>query len=570
MTDTQQTYPDGVASAVTYCRDVLSGAIAACRLVQLTCARFLSDLDAAESVNGPWAFRADLAERAMIFAGLMPNIKGPEAGRPLRLTPWQRLVFANLFGFVEGETSARRFRQAVIYVPRGNGKTSIAAPLALYLSFLDGEGGAEGYAAAVTRDQARILFDTAREMVRRSPEIRRRYGVEALANAIWQERTSSQFRPISSDAKALDGLNVQIAVCDEIASHKTSEVYDVLLTAMGKRRNPLLLAISTATGNNAGIGKQLWDYAVRVLEGAQADERLFALIYTIDSEDDPWEEASWVKANPSWGQAVQPEAIRAIMRQARNNPAQEAAAKSRHLNVWVSADEALFSLRSWRECANPSLCLDDFEGKECHLALDLASRTDLAALAIVLPKQDPETGKTHYAAFARCYVNDAAVIEARNPFYPGWAAEGYLTITPGNETDFGSIEADILDLCRRFRVLSVAYDPWAATQLAQRLSAEGVPVIEFRANTQNFSEPTKELDAAMRAQRIAHDGNPVLEWCIANVVGRYDARANVYPRKVRPEQKIDATVALIMAIARCMAAQPARSVYETRGIQFVG
>ena len=271
-------------------------------------------------------------------------------------------------------------------MPRGNGKTSIAAPLALYLSFLDGEGGAEGYAAAVTRDQARILFDTAREMVRRSPEIRRRYGVEALANAIWQERTSSQFRPISSDAKALDGLNVQIAVCDEIASHKTSEVYDVLLTAMGKRRHPLLLAISTATGNNAGIGKQLWDYAVRVLEGTQEDERLFALIYTIDPEDDPWEEASWIKANPSWGQAVQPEAIRAIMRQARNNPAQEAAAKSRHLNIWVSADEALFSMRSWRECANPSLSLDDFEGKPCHLALDLASRTDLAALAIVFPQ----------------------------------------------------------------------------------------------------------------------------------------------------------------------------------------
>src|SRR5690242_20142681 len=193
--------------------------------------------------------------------------QGPEAGRSLRLMPWQRFVFANLFAFVERGTTNRRFRQAVIFVPRGNGKTSLAAPLALYLSFLDGEGGAEGYAAAVTRDQARILFDTAREMVRRSPEIRRRYGVEALANAIWQEGTSSNFRPISSDAKALDGLNVQIAVCDEIASHKTSEVYDVLLTAMGKRRHPMLLAISTAIGNNAGIGKQLWDYAVRVLEG---------------------------------------------------------------------------------------------------------------------------------------------------------------------------------------------------------------------------------------------------------------------------------------------------------------
>lgn len=196
---------------------------------------------------------------------------------------------------------------------------------------------------------------------------------------------------------------------------------------------------------------------MRVLEGTQVDDRLFALIYSIDPEDDPWEEASWIKANPSWGQAVQPDAIRAIMHQARNNPAQEAAARSRHLNVWVSADEALFSMRCWRECANLNLSLDDFEGQTCHLAIDLASRTDLAALAIIYPREDPETGKTHYTAFAHCYVNDAAVMEARNPSYPGWASDGYLIVTPGNETDFGAIEFDILDLCKRFDVQSVAY-----------------------------------------------------------------------------------------------------------------
>ncbi|MBV8520661.1 MAG: hypothetical protein JOY71_00755 [Acetobacteraceae bacterium] len=189
--------------------------------------------------------------------------------------------------FVERGTSIRRFRQAVIYVPRGNGKTSIAAALALYMSFLDGEGGADGYGAAVTRNHARILFDTAREMARRSPEIRRRYGVEALANSVWQARTSSQFRPISSDAKALDGLNVKTAVCDEIASHKTSEVYDVLLTAMGKRCNPLLFAISTATGKNAGIASSYRTTPSGCSKGTQADDRLFALIYTIDPEDHP-------------------------------------------------------------------------------------------------------------------------------------------------------------------------------------------------------------------------------------------------------------------------------------------
>src|SRR3954463_5231374 len=472
-------YPYGMAIAIHFAQDVVAEKVPACPLVRLTCQRFLDDLQASEEGQGPWEFRADLAERAMIFAGLMPNIKGPEAGRPLHLMPWQRLVFANLFGFVERGTTTRRFRQAVVFVPRGNGKTSIAAPLALYLSFLDGEGGAEGYAAAVTRDQARILFDTAREMVRRSPEIRRRYGVEALANAVWQERTASNFRPISSDAKALDGLNVQVAVCDEIASHRTSEVYDVLLTAMGKRRHPLLLSISTATGDNAGIGKQLWDYAVRVLEGTQTDERLFALIYTLDPEDDPWIEASWIKANPGWGQTVQPDAIRAIMRQTRNNPAQEAAAKTRHLNIWVSADQALFSMRSWHEATDRSLSLEDFEGEACHLGLDLASRTDLAALALVFPDRDPETGRSTYTAFARCYLNEAAVREARNPSYPGWAADGHLVITPGNETDFDAIESDVRALCSRFQVMSIGYDPWQSTQMSQRLRAEGMPMFEF-------------------------------------------------------------------------------------------
>ena len=251
----------------------------------------------------------------------------------------------------------------------------------------------------------------------------------------------------------------------------------MLLTAMGKRRNPLLLAISTATGNNAGIGKQLWDYAVRVLEGAQADDRLFALIYTIDPEDDPWEEASWIKANPSWGQAVQPEAIRAIMRQARNNPAQEAAAKSRHLNIWVSADEALFSMRSWRECA------------ELRRSASMTSRAKSAiwrwtSPAAPISRRWRSCSRSRIARPARRTTPPSRAatsttprcMEARNPSYPGWAAEGYLTITPGNETDFGAIEDDILDLCRRFqgaerRLRSVGGD--AARAAAQRRARAG-------------------------------------------------------------------------------------------------
>jgi phage terminase large subunit-like protein len=549
-----------VRQAIAYADQVAARRIVVSEHARLACERFMRDLD---TTNSDWEFREDLAWKPMYFATQMRNIKGPEAGNTIELMDWQKLVYANLFGWVERGTETRRFRQAAVFVPKGNGKTTISAPLAMYVTFGEGEDGAEGYAAAVTRDQARILFEVAQNMTRKSTEMRDLWRVGVMTNSIYQSHTASKFVPISSDAKALDGLNVACAVLDEIGSHRTSEVYDALITAMGKRRQPILLSISTATGNNAGIGKQIWDYGLRVLRESQADDRFFALVYSIDEDDDPWDEKTWVKANPGWGRSVQPDAIRAIMRQARNNPAQEAAARTRHLNIWIGADEALFSSRAWNDCADSRLRLDEFEGRRCHIALDLASKTDLAAVAIVFPE-----GET-YTAFSRCYLNEAAVLEARNASYPGWANEGQLIVTPGDETDFQTIENDVLDLCRRFRVGSLAYDPWGATQFAQRLAAERVPVVEFRANTQNFSEPTKELDAAMRSGRIRHDGNGPLTWCIGNVVGHYDARGNVYPRKARPENKIDAATALIMAIARCMGDE-GPSIYSTRGLLLLG
>src|SRR5262249_34818210 len=188
------------------------------------------------------------------------------------------LAEAGLREHLRLRTTTLRFRQGAVFVPKGNGKTTVSAPLALHMTFGEGEGGAEGYAAAVTRDQARILFDTAKHMVSRSAEMKREWGVGALTNSIFQEETASNFVPISSDAKALDGLNVQCAVCDEIGSHRTSEVYDALITAMGKRRQPFLLSISTATGNTSGIGKQLWDYGLRVLQQSHVDDRVLAIM----------------------------------------------------------------------------------------------------------------------------------------------------------------------------------------------------------------------------------------------------------------------------------------------------
>jgi phage terminase large subunit-like protein len=560
-----------VEDALAYAKRTAGDPASASIHARAACERFIRDHTEAQK-DSKWRFDDLAAVKAMLFAQQMPNIKGPEANKPVRLMDWQKFAFANIFGFKEAGTETRRFRQGGIFVPKGNGKTTISAPLAMYMTFGEGEGGAEGYAAAVTRDQARILFDTAQNMVRRSPDMQREWRVGVLTNSIFQEHTASRFIPISSDAKALDGLNVAVAVCDEIGSHRTSEVYDALITAMGKRRQPFLLSISTATSNSAGIGKQVWDYVMRVVQGGQDDDRLFGIIYSIDDQDDPWEEATWIKANPGWGRSVQPDAIRAIMRQARNNPSQEASARTRHLNVWVGADEALFSTRAWNACGDPALHISAFEGRECYIGVDLASRADLAAVVSVFPQQVTVDGvpSLQFTVFSRCYLNEAAVMEARNPSYPGWAANNELIITPGNETDFNTIESDILDMCKRFHVVSLAFDPYNSVHLAQRLTTQGVPCVEFRSNTLNFSPATRELEAAIRGGRIQHDMNGPLAWCIGNVVGHTDARDNVYPRKARPENKIDAAIALIMAIARATTHVGTTSIYESRGLLTLG
>src|SRR6516165_10308985 len=331
---------DPIAEGIDYAKRVVGGKIPACKFVHLAAERFLKDLEAAEAGRGPWRFDPDRAMAPIAVCERLPNIKGPQAGDPIRLMPWQRCWTANLFGFVERETGWRRFRQASIWVPRGNGKSTWLAPLAIYCAFAEGEGGAEAYAAAVTRDQSKIVWSTAAEMLRRAPAPRRRLGIEQSVHAIFQPRSASSFLPLSSDAKSLDGLNVHFACLDEIGSHRTARVYDIILTALGKRLQPLLISISTATANTTGIGKQVWDLTVKILTGVLEDERFFGVIYAADEGDDPFAEATLAKANPSWGRTVVPEQVRMIARQARNNPAQEAVYKTRHLNLWVTGNQA--------------------------------------------------------------------------------------------------------------------------------------------------------------------------------------------------------------------------------------
>ncbi len=522
---------------------VVSGKIATCLYVRQACERQLRDL---KQTNWPYRFDPEAAERICRFAELLPHIKGPSAGQRIRLAPWQAFVLSTAFGWIRRDTHKRRFRRVYIEVPRGNGKTTMSDAPALYMLAADGEGGAEVYSAARTRDQAKIAFWTAQQMARKSPDFLDSLGVEVLAHRIVQGRSASYFEAVSADADSLEGKNVHFGLIDEFHAHRRRDVYDAIETGAGKRDQSMLWAITTAGSDKTGICYEQRAYVLNILKRTIEDENYFGIIYTIDEGDDWTAEETWRKANPNFAVSVEPEHIAMQCRKAMQSPASQASFLTKHLNVWIQTDQALYDMRAWERCTDESLSLQLFEGEPCIVAVDLASKTDMAAVILLFERD----GKI--IPFGRFYLPEAAVDETRNASYRGWALQGRLILTPGDVIDFDQIEADLLEISRRFQLGEIAYDPWQATQLATRLQQQGASVIEFRQTVANFSEPTKELDALMRSGKIAHDGDPVLAWMIGNVVGHYDAKENVYPRKERPENKIDGAIALIMAIGRHM------------------
>jgi phage terminase large subunit-like protein len=413
----------------------------------------------------------------------------------------------------------------------------------------DGEPGAEVYSAAVTRDQARISFDIARTMVLRAPGLQSGPGIEPLAHNLYVPRTGSVFRPLASDADGLDGLNIHCAIIDELHAHKTREVYDALDSGTGSRRQPLLWIITTAGVNRAGVCYEQRNYLQQILEGRHRDDRFFGLIYTLDEDDDWTQVRSWRKANPNYAVSVLPDDVRTMVQAAQANPQSVNNVLTKRFNIWVSAASGYFNMLAWRR-SKADIAIADYEGESCWLGLDLASKVDIAALSILFRASD------HWAIFGRYYLPEDA-IEPGQPnydFYRGWAREGRLILTPGTVIDFEFIERDLMELNEQLRPAEVCYDPYQATELSTRMAAEGLPMVEVGATVRNFSEPMKSLAGEIIAGNVKHDGDPVLDWMMGNVTAKEDAKENVYPRKDRPENKIDGAIASLMPFGRAIAA----------------
>jgi len=554
---------DYAAIATQYARDVVGGAIVACRWVRLACERHLRDLERAAAADPafPYAFNPEMtqqgtgktyrpADRICAFAELMPHVKGhwAAAGETIRLEPWQVFALASIFGWINVETLKRRFRKADLFVPRKNAKSALAGVIALYLFAADEEYGAEVYSGATTERQAGEVFLPAREMALKTPEFRARFGVLVNAKALVVLDTNSKFERLIG--KPGDGASPHGAIHDEYHEHPTAEQYDAMSTGMGARMQALQLVITTAGVNIGGPCHHHQGELEKILQGLAVDERRWGIVYTIDKEDDWTDPAVLAKANPNMGVSVNAETLLEDHQAAIRDPRKASIFRTKHLNQWVGAANSWLNLANLLKSVDRTLHEDQFASEECVAGLDLASKTDVASKAKVFEREID--GVKHYFAFWRHWLPEAAILKPENELYRGWLQGGHVVQTPGNMIDLKRIEEDVEAEADHHVVREVAMDAWGSREIAPSLTQSGFTVVDVPMQTRHLSGPMKTIAALIDGGRFHMADDPPALWMLSNVECVEDRNENVFPRKPKPELKIDAAIALIVAFSRIL------------------
>ena len=442
------------------------------------------------------------------------------------------------------------------FIPTHN--SAISAPVGIYMLSLDREAGPEVYSVASKRDQARLVFDVARAMIDKTPTFVKHTGTEVFRHHIEHEASVGVFKPLSSDSNTSDGLNPHFVILDEVHAFKDRNLYGVMETAIGARKQPMLWAISTAGFDDTGVCHELQVDLEKILNQEFDDPSQFGVIYTLDKGDDFRDKKCWIKANPNLGVSVNETYIQDQVNTAIRNPGNRTNILTKHFNIWCSASENFFDTLKWDSCQGV-VDIEKLKGKPCYIAIDLASKIDLTAMVAIFRVD----GK--YIWLVRAYLPEQAIKDSKNASYEAWAHDKHIIVTPGEVISHQKIQDDLMEWHKMFKIRAVHYDPWNATEMAERMSAKHINMVEFKMTTANLSEPMKKMDAEIRQGNMLHDGNPVTRWNIGNVVSQTDHNQNVFPRKQHEKHKIDIAVAGIMAMAG-WATEKQGSVYEKRGL----
>jgi len=526
-----------------YINDVLSGRRICGKLERLAVERHLADLENADKLK--IRFDEVAAMRCISFFSILKHSKGEFSGKRFELEPWQMFIVWVLFGWKRLDGS-RRFRYAYVEVARKNGKTTFAAALSLYMMVLDGEDGAEIYTAATKRDQAKICWTEARNMVGKSPALSNK--IARFQSALTMESTLSKMEPLAADSDKLDGLNPHFAVVDEYHAHKTDMLYNVLKSATGARRQPMIFTITTAGFDKTSPCFLMRRTYIDVLLGIKKQENTFVMIYSADEGDDWKDPKTWAKSNPNMGISISAEYLEEEFKSALNRGgSEEVNFKTKNLNQWVDAPTVWIQDEKVRKCSNGTTDAD-LVGQTCYAGLDLASHVDINALALYFPEL--KAIKLYY------WIPEAKMEEnADRVDYKTWAAEGRIFVTEGNVIDIDAQVEKITEIVRGVNCRNIAFDPAKAYHgTVQGLQKAGLNNLldEFNQSIKTMSEPTRELQRLVESAEVDLMDDPVLRWMFRNAVAVTDANDNIKLHKAKSMNKIDGLTAIINAIGGYM------------------
>ena len=488
------------------------------------------------------------------------HTKGELSGKPFLLEDWQKKIVSDLFGWKNKKTDLRKYRTAYIQIGRKNGKSTLASALALYMLFADDERGSEIYSAAGDRQQAGIVHEIAKGMIVANPELSKRSKV--YRNSIVNESKGNFYQAISSDSKTKHGFNANCIIFDELHTQPNRSLWDTLTTSVGSRRQPLTIAITTAGYDRNSICHEIYKYAQQVDNQSVKDETFYSCIYEAEMDDDITDEDVWKKANPNYGVSLKKNYMEIESQRAVDVPSYQNTFKRLMLNIWTDSVSVWIPNNEWMEC-HQEFDYSTLDGKECWGGLDLASTRDISAF-VLLFKVDEK-----YIVLPHLFIpeeNAKKRSERDGVDYVTWKNQGHIIATDGDVADYNFIKEKINELSKKYRIQSIAYDRWNASQLVIDLQNDGANMDPFGQGFVSMSAPTKELEKLIIGKQIIHNNNPCMNWMLSNVAIQEDPAGNIKIAKNKSKEKVDGLVALVMALGEMMTEESTDSVYDERGL----
>ncbi|GHU82468.1 hypothetical protein AGMMS50284_4380 [Clostridia bacterium] len=515
-------------------------------------------------------YKERFADSAVYFVNNLKHTKGKWHGVPFMLLDWQEQIIRDLFGIVRQRDECRQFRRAYVELPKKNGKSELAAAIALLLTCTDMEHGGEIYGCATDRGQASIVFDVAVQMVDQFPAIKKYMKLNVAQKRMTFTPLNSFYQVLSAEAYTKDGLNAHGVIFDELHAQPDRRLFDVITSGSGlAREQPLTFIITTAGFDRNSICWEQHQKAEDVLRGKIIDPTFYPVIYSASDEDDWTSPEVWRRVNPSYGITVSPDGFRQEFEDAKLNASNENKFRRLNLNQWVKQSTRWMPMERWDQC-NFEFSQMTLKGRDCYGGLDLSSTNDLTSFVLVFPPEDEED---KYVILPFFWIPgeqlNQRVIHHHVP-YDQWLAKGFLEATDGEVINYNFIQKKIEELSKLYKIREISFDRWGAHLLSQNLDDAGFKMIPFGQGYKSMSPPCKELMRLILEKRIAHGGNPVLRWNFDNMVVKQDEAGNIKPDKEKATEKIDGAVATLMALDRAILRQNTASVYENRGILSYG